>query len=427
MNKINLPSSNWYNAFFLALGYCLSLYFIQFFLVKAGIGTEVPNAVTLMRWDAGVYESIMREGYTYPDERCNNTGQYLLFPMVWRLLHVGVVGISIANMVLFSASFAIVCGMYPVSTKEKFLWLTTPSLYFMGVPYSESLFCLLTVLLFYAIKNNIKWLIWLSLVLLSLTRATAIFLIPSLLIMELISNDRKLFLRATGNYLVNYALPIIGGLAIFVLIQYYQVGIWFAYFKQQIKYLGHEWAFPKLPFQDYYGGPRVIWLCGLAALVCVVSLVVLAKHVYRWIVRNQKFDDKILTLTLSYFPLVLFSIVFCNPTWGGNTTNIFGLHRYTLCTPFIFVFLYHVIGESVTFKTKHFVYIFLVSNVIWLTMGSYIHIQYFLYWNFPTFIAFGYMLHNEQKHEWVLYALIGINVLLQVSLHQQFLSNLFPD
>lgn len=121
MNKIHLPQPNWYNAFFLALGYCLSLYFIQFFLVKAGIGTEVPNAVTLMRWDAGMYESLMREGYTYPDERCNNTGQYILFPMVWRLLHVGVVGISIANMVLFSVSFAIVCVMYPVSTKEKFL------------------------------------------------------------------------------------------------------------------------------------------------------------------------------------------------------------------------------------------------------------------------------------------------------------------
>ena len=427
MNKIHLPQPNWYNAFFLALGYCLSLYFIQFFLVKAGIGTEVPNAVTLMRWDAGMYESLMREGYTYPDERCNNTGQYILFPMVWRLLHVGVVGISIANMVLFSVSFAIVCVMYPVSTKEKFLWLTTPSLYFMGVPYSESLFCFLTVLLFYAIKNNLKWLIWLSLVLLSLTRATAIFLIPSLLIMELISNDRKLILKSTATYLVNYALPIMGGLAIFVLIQYYQVGIWFAYFKQQIKYLGHEWAFPKLPFQDYFGGPRVIWLCGLAALVCVVSLVVLAKHVYKWIVRNEKFDDKILTLTLSYFPLVLFSIVFCNPTWGGNTTNIFGLHRYTLCTPFIFVFLYHVIGDSARFKTKQFVYIFLLSNVIWLTMGSYIHIQYFLYWNFPTLIAFAYILRNEQKYEWAIFALIGINVLIQVSLHQQFLTNLFPD
>ena len=423
--------NKWFSPVLLAATYGFALFFIQFFLQKAGLASNVPEQASLMRYDANVYESIMQKGYEYPDERCNNTGCYILFPMFWRLLHLGAVGIGLVNIVLFAIGFGIVCRLYKTNTTEKILWLATPSLYFMAVPYTEALFCVLCALSFYGIAANNRWLIWISLFLMSLTRATAIFLLPSLFIMELLANHKRSLLRVIRTYIVEFAFPVVLGLAVFVVIQYVQVGIWFAYFKQQIKYLGHEWAMPTLPFSNFFGEQRITWLSGLAMLVCVVALMLLAGHIYRWVRKDEVVGDRVLTLTLTYLPVTLLCIIFCNPTWGSNTTNLLGLHRYTLGTPFIFVFLHYVAGGKRIYLPGHFIVMFFVCNIVWLSMGSYVHLQYWLFWNFVTLIVFAYMLFNnaplQKRYEWIPLVLIAFNILVQVHLFQQYLSNQFTD
>lgn len=428
MKNLSLKNGSWYNDLLLASLYLLALYVFQFFIVKAGFESEVPNPETLLRFDAGVYQNIAGNGYSYPDAQCNNTGCYMLFPLVWRILHVGIISMTLVNILFFSAGFAIICSMYQASVTEKMLWLTTPSLYFIAAPYSEALFCLLTAVSLYGIRQNKRSIIWIGLFLLSLTRATAIFLIPALLLMELVANDRSDWFKAVQRYLVNYALPVIAGLAVFVSVQYYQTGIWFAYYKQQIKYLGHEWALPKLPFQNCYGGLRIMWLEGLAMVACLIALVLLLKYVYNWLAANKVAEDRVLILSLTYLPIVLFSIVFCNPTWGASgTTNIFGLHRYTLCTPFIFVFLHHATYTRSQYRIKDLLLVFLLCNIALLSLGSYLHILTLLYYNFITIVVLLYMLHNNKKYEWAPLVLIAINVYFQVQLYQQYLSNQFTD
>lgn len=412
----------------LVFGYGLVLYAIQFFLSRAGMASVVPSAETLVQYDARIYKEIAEVGYTYPGGVVgSNAGWYVLFPWLWRLSHLGAVGISMLNLLLFAVSFALLNDLYPVSTRNKMLWLSTPSLYFMMVPYSEALFCLLTVVAFYGIARQQKWLIWTGLFLVSLTRATAVFLIPALLIMELLANSRKDMGRAIYTYLVHYAMPTLAGTAVFVLIQYLETGVWFAYFKVQADLMGHKFAMPVLPFSNFYGENRMTWFTGLAMLVCVIALVLLISKGYRWLFKSEQTNDRLQTLTLTYLPVILFTLVFFSPVWGAGTTNLLALHRYALCTPFIFVFLYHLTAVDREYKWPDYIGVFLLCNAVWVCMGAYVHIQQMLFYNFITLLVFGYMLHAGKKVQWATYAVIAINIFVQISFFQQYLKGLYTD
>lgn len=427
-NFVELATSNkkeWVNTFFLVSGYGLFLLCFQCFLYRAGFVTIFPNSETLLKFDASVYLDIAKHGYSYPDPVSNNTGCYVLFPWVWRLLRVGVLGVCLFNLLFFSIAFTLFTYIYPVSSTDKLLWLTIPSLYFIVAPYTEALFCLLTVISFYGIVKDKVWIIWIGLFLVSLTRATAVFLIPSLLIMELLTNDRKDVFKTFITYLVKFAFPTIAGFFTFAWIQYYDTGIWFVYYKQQIRCLGHKWAMPILPFSNLIGD-KITWLSALAMLACVAALIIIVIKFFRWLFNNEKNSDKIFILTLSYLPVILFTMIFCNPAWGG-TTNLLGLHRYTFCTPFIFVFLYHFTSGKHNYRIKDFLYMFVLCNLVWLSMGSYRDKQHLVFYNFNTLLVFGFMLYANKKTNWIAIALTAVNFFLQAYLFQQYLQGAFTD
>ncbi len=422
-----LKKDNAIQTFLLVMCYGIAFHIVQLLLYKMGLSSVLPDPVTLERYDAGIYHRASQLGFYYNNDHDNNSGIYLLFPWVWRLLHVGIMGMAFFNLVFFAIGFTLITRIYPISSADKILWLTTPSLYFMWVPYSEALFCLLGAIAFYGIATKNKWLIWGGLFFISLNRATAVFLIPSLFVMELLTNERKDLLKTLYHYFIYYALPTLAGTFVFVFLQYYYSGIWFLYFKEQEKNLGHELSIPALPFGNVYGGDRVTWLCALAMLPCVIAIILLVRKGYKWLVKNKVYTDKVWVLTLGYLPVVLFTMVFCNPKWGTGRTNLLGIHRYVFCSPFIFVFLYHIVSKPREYKPKHFIAVFLLSNLVWLSMGSYWHIQVLLFYNFNTLLVMAYMLHANKKTTWVTAALCAANFFFQVSLYQQFLSNLFTD
>jgi len=409
--------------FFYSIGFCI----LQFFLHKIGMVAASPDAITLSRFDANVYNDVAQHGYSFKDPQVNNTGVYILYPWLCRLLGLGIQGMTILNILLFSIGFTILVRLFEVDIAEQFLWLTTPSLFFMFVPYTEALFFLLMAITFYAMKNKKWWLVWITLFLGSLTRATAIFLIPSLLVTELLANDRKSWLRSVGAYLVHYALPVLLGLFFFVWYQYKVTGDWFRYFHQQREWEGHKFSLPKFPLTSISGGDNITWLSALAILVSLVALVLVIQRVFQWLLKNKLQQDKIVTLCLCYLPIILFLTLFLNPKWGTDTTNLTGMHRYSLCTPFFFVFLYHVISTKKDYKVKHFIPMFLLCNIAWLSCGSYRHIQYFLFFNVNTALVFGYMLHANKKRQWPLLATVAFNLVIQIGLYQQFIQNIYPD
>lgn len=416
------PNKNVTNTFLLVLGYGLFFYALQFFLFRIGMVSFLPEDTTLGRWDATIYYEISQIGY-----KEGNVGSYVLLPWVWKLLHVGYYGMSIVNIIFFAAGFTIITYIYPISSSDKLLWLSTPSLYFMFAPYSEAVFFLCGTIVFYGLSANNKWVIWIGLFLISLSRATAVFLLPSMLAMELLTNSKQSFITSFIRYLVYYATPVLIGTAIFIYLQYYSVGIWFAYFKRQTQYLEHKWNIPVLPFSNFYGSNRIMWLSAFALLVCFLALVVLLIKGCKWLFKNKIYTDKVWILTLAYMPVIMVTMIFCNPTWGTLTTNLLGIHRYTFCSPFIFVMLHHLVSKPRAYKVKHFIVVILLCNIVWLSAGAYVHIQAMLFYNFITLLVIGYMVHANKTVSWVGMALFGINFFFQVMLFQQYLSGAFTD
>lgn len=412
-------------SFMLAVCYGLLFYCLQLFMYNIGLASSLPAEADLCQWDAGVYQSVAKAGYYYHSTNDNNTGVYVLFPWVWKLLHTSVVGMAFFNLIIFAAGFAIITSVCPVPAQHKILWLTTPSLYFMWVPYSEALFCLLSAISFYGIVKNNKWLTWVALFLVSLTRATAIFLIPALLVMELLSNEKSEIRKSLRHYILRYASPVMSGLFAFAVIQFIYTAQWFPYFKEQTTHLGHMLSWPVLPFYNAYGGDRITWLSALAMLPCTIAIVIVINKLYKWLKTGASQGGKIWLLTLGYLPVILFTMVFCNPKWGIGRTNLLGIHRYVFCSPYFFVFLYYTTYRT-RYSLKHFAALLLLSNAVWLTMGSYWHIRLLLFYNFNTLLATGYMFHGNRK-PWVTACLCSVNLLLQVSLYQQFLAGLFTD
>jgi len=365
-----------YITFLHAIGYWLFICCFQVFLHKCGIVSFLPQSETLNHWDSGVYLDICKNGYTYHDPIGNNSGCFILFPWVWRILRVSVAGICIVNYVFFAIGFTILSKLYKTSTVEKLLWLSIPTVYIMFIPYTEALFFLLMSATFYGIVIKKRWLIWICLFFAAMTRATAIFLLPSLLIMELISNHKQEWYKIAWYYFIDYAIPVLAGLAFFIWYQYHAIGIWFAYFIQQKRTEGHEFNWPILPLSSMEG-MRNLWISALAVFCCFISIIVVARKIFGWLYRNSVEPDKIFTLSLVFLGITLFKTIFYNPTWGTGTTITIGINRYVFATPFFYVFLHYFINKGVPYKLSQYAWAFILCNIVWLGCGSYYHIQIF--------------------------------------------------
>jgi hypothetical protein len=334
-------------------------------------------------------------------------------------------GISILNVLFFATGFSLLCSFYKLTVQNKILWLTMPTIFFAFIPYSEALFFLLSAITLYGIKNNNRWIVWISLFLLSLTRATGVFLAPALLIMSLVSASRNVWRKSLFNYLINYLAPMVAGTACFVGYQYLCSGKWFVYFETQEKFWGHKFNWPVFPFSTF-GGPVTIWLSALAVFIDFCAIIFLAIVFFRWLFKRQ-IQEPLLIVSCGYLLMTLLEGIFFNPIGSSNTTNLPSLFRYTIMTPFFYVFLNHFTNKD-QYSRNHYVLVFFLSNIVWLFFGSYVHIQFFIYFMCNTIIIFLYMLLANKKLEWPVVVLIALNFYSQVHLYQIFLAGtIYPD
>ncbi|MES2704376.1 MAG: hypothetical protein V4649_17175 [Bacteroidota bacterium] len=414
------------HSFLLAAGYAAVFYCLQFFLHKAGMVGAVPDAENLLHWDGGWYKSVAERGYEFHKE-ASTSGFFILFPAIWKLTHASVWGICIINILFFSAGFSILCRLFSLRPGTQLLWLSVPTVYFAFVPYTEALFFLLGSTLLYGIVRQKNGITWLSLLLLSLTRVTTIFLLPGLLLMVLVANERRYWYAGVRKFMWLYLSPVVLGLAAFIIFQYVQTGVWFAYFIQQSENWGHIFMHPTFPFNSLSGN-RTMWLSALAAVAGVVSFVMLIMKSVAWLARGRREENGILITSCVYLLLILAITIFCNPSYGGNNgTNPTGIFRYTMMSPFFYVFL-HYFSTGRAFRAWHYAAIILLANFTYLAFGSYVHIQALLYFNFSTLLIVLYMMGAKKENGWQAGALIAINFFMQVQLFQQFISTgIFPD
>lgn len=242
--------------------------------------------------------------------------------------------------------------------------------------------------------------------------------------MELLSNSPENALTSLRIYFTNYVLPLIIGLGLFTLYQYLVTGIWFEYFIYQSTRQGHSFSIPQLPFSSMEG-KRTIWLSAMAMLLALVAFITLIVCIKKWLEKKNTYD-KIFLLSTTYLSIILFLTIFFNPKWGTNTTNVMGMHRYTLATPFFFVF-YNYLIKWEKYTPSIYAAMILLCNIAWFCFGSYTHIETFLFFNFNTILILLYVYYADKKIFWPILLVIMLNFLLQVNLFQQYISWLYPD
>lgn len=417
MKKLALQS------FLFTLGYGITFYLLQLFLFQRDMVATLPDASKLAVWDGGWYSFIAREGYMYKGG-WGNVGFYPLFPLIWRWSHLDALQICFLNIGFLAGGIALLATVLKPTAADKLIWLSIPSFYFVFLPYSEALFILLASMLIYGIWKNNKLLIIMSLLLLGWVRPVVVILVPALLLMELIANERRKWFSSLGRASILYVLPLVISTALFVLYQYYCTGVWFAYFKHQSDLWGRKFSLPKLPFNSVLG-PKMLWLNALALFVCLVCIFYVIRAGLAWL-QKQRVTDKVLLLSFLFLAGMGLANILFNPHDGSGYTNVFGSHRYIFVSPFFLVVLHHFTKQR-TYQWQHLLLVFLLSNAFWLCFGSYLHIMTLVYFNFCTAIIMMYMLYTNKKLTWPALAIAAINVLVQVQGYQFFINGVYSD
>ena len=313
--------------------------------------------------------------------------------------------------------------MYDLKLRTRLLWLSIPSFYYAFVPYSEALFLLLTTATIFGIHHKRNVIVWISLFLLSLCRPVTMVIGPALLITELVCNNRSQWGTSVKRFLWLHAAPLLSGLAVFIIYQYYATGVWFAYFKLQSTIWGHKFALPTLPFGSMYG-LELLWLDAIVLFIGFVSTILVVKYAVRWGRQNAGPKDYILVLSCLYFVGISLVTILFNPLWGINATNIFDIHRYGLISAFFWVFMHRFTVDRV-YALKDYLTIIVLSNFLWLTFYHFKSWETFAYYNIAGLVIVLYMLTGSKKNFWVIPVIILMNIVLQQHLLQKFISNVY--
>jgi hypothetical protein len=412
-------------SFLFAFLYGILFYLLQFTFLKIGLFTSTPNSQTLLALDAGFYESIAREGYKTDS---NSSGFFILFPFIWRLLQQNLFAIILSNILFYSVGFSLITNLQDEKDETNWLlWLSLPSLFFVFVPYSDALFFMLSAIVLYTSKHKHYKTMFVSLILLSMTRATCILLIPAFFIMELMGDTNSMWLKSTRRFLTHYALPQLIGLFIFIFWQYKETGIWFIYFIKQSTVWDHHFSWTAIPLVNFEDSQaKHVWLNALAMFIDLFAISTLVKYGIQWLKKNKTFD-KTLLVSLTYLSMVLLCILFMNPRYGRNVTIIVGLHRYTFVTPFVLIVLHHLTQLKITLK--HIGYTFLITNLLFILFHAYLSLEQYTVITILANISILTFLFsiNFKQATWLKMLLFAINLFIQLFYFQRFLISSYMD
>ncbi len=405
----------------------IAMYAALYFL---GIFKVIPSLENISQWDTGWYSSIVKDGYSYIENAQCNIAFFPLFPYLWKFTQLSVIGMSILNYIFLCIGFTLLYRAFNLSTKELFILLSTPSLFFCYVPYSEALFFLSCSIFLYGIQKEMSFLCIVGLGLACLTRSVSILFIPGILFSWLLITTSKnkmshiriiVYLLATAiasTLLVNY-------------IQYLETGVAFKLFEVQLQW-GHIFSWPEF-YLTTWDGVRLLWLDGLAFYTGIICLLYCIYYSYDYFI-NKKTSPIHASYLFSLFYLAASTLVvfFYSGKDGAGGTSIYSLNRYIFATPFFSVFIIFLLRKTEVTRT-HWMVLILSSIVCWSFFGlfsqlnglDYIFIpviktqQYFA---LMTAYAFLYLLMTSKKTTPVIwYGVYLINIALQLFLLNSFI------
>lgn len=351
---------------FIPLLYIVAFSFLYLCFYFLGYIDALPCEENIINWDAGYYDFIKQSGYIHHWYQASDTAFFPLFPYVWRVLHIGGLGICAFNFFVFFAGLYILHKAFQIRSLYALCFISMPSAIFFFLPYTEAFFFFFSSLILAGLhKNNRSWVIA-GLFFCSLTRGTSMFFLPAILFTEIAGADD---LRRAIKDAFYYALATLAGLAVVVLIQYAQTYEWFAFARQQTKFWGHKFNWPHLPFVTYQEG-KIIWLDGLALFFGMLAITILLLFAIKFCFSSK---DPVLRQKPFWFSVVYLSAVtlysiFFNPRSDGGFTELVSINRYLFATAFFLLFFTESLKIfSANLKTAA-VY-FSIGLLAWFSLG----------------------------------------------------------
>lgn len=321
--------------------------------------------MTLLHFDAIHYRGIMQEGYAN-----ESSAFFPLFPMIWKYSGLGPVGISGFNGILFIFSALLLFKEFGTSFRSAIIFISLPSIFFLFVPYSESVFFLGATGLLIAVRRDMTWLSAMSLIVCTLARPAFTALLPALLITVMVGTGSMV--RRSMKVLIYASVSSLAMLTV-MLIQYKQTGDYLGFYKAQESF-GNTFDLPDLPLRSW-GGGSVVRLDAVALLAGIIAAVFLVRIVFKRITGSSSSYDPELILSLGYVAgISAIALLLRNG-------ELFSLNRFVFATPFALALLSKYAEHPMRMDLRRSSLFFLVLNLYFLLFASFVHIQTFLLFN----------------------------------------------
>jgi hypothetical protein len=426
---------NAWRYFFITTGFFVLLLVVYGILYAFEVVSVFPNAETLMRWDANFYRSIRDQGYIYLAEKNCNSGFFPLFPYLWKLSHLGTIGIVLLNVALFVAGTVLLCKRIEASPQILLVFLSLPFMFFMFTPLSESLFFFLAVLLLIGISKNSTGLIFTAVFLAALTRPSAAFFVPAGIITFLFTSTPP-ELSKTRNWLqlcFRFVVPVFLGFTIVCLVQYFQTGHFLGYFETQTTAWGRSLGMPQFPI-GRTSTPLVVLLSRVNFWLGTFILLWVLKLAWNKLRSAKNVEPANATEIFSTVFLLFsfFSVLFFNPEWfwwdEWTGTSINGINRYLQANPFILVFL-AMLYRNKTKTLLRIILLFLVSNLLWFGLDpNYLkHISRTLPMLAVAGVLLPYWLYHYKRNNVLLVWILIVSVFMQCQMFNHYMNWILVD
>ncbi|NDC41305.1 MAG: hypothetical protein EBZ77_07115 [Chitinophagia bacterium] len=409
--------------FLLVVGYGAFFLLLHQFLFEVGLTKTGLSPNVLCQWDCHFYRDIANVGYQ-DKEGANNAAFYPLFSLLWRWLHLNELGASCLNILFFAGGFTVFSSLYHTTWAHKLVFLTLPGVYFMFIPYTEALFFLLSATLMWGVARQKNAAVFASVFVIALTRPSVLMLLPALLAMEILGNEKRNILIGLRHWLSYQLLPALLGTALFVWYQHHETGVWMFYFYLQTKYWAHIFRWPVFPLGDMFGTNKTLWMSAVAYFGACIAVVLLLVWAVKWLFTSFV-ADKLMVLATTFITLSLYFLVFYSPTWGGVTLTI-SSRRYLMINTYFFALL-HYCTHKFTYKAWHYVAVGLACTLFWMAFGSFVHIVYAATYLVPTALVLLYMATSSRRHSWPATVLIALSFFIQMTFFQLILNGDFTD
>jgi hypothetical protein len=368
---------------------------------------------SLKHWDSLWYESIKDKGYILSYSTTSNCAFFPFFPMVWRFLGVGYVGISLINSLIFLLGLFIFYRHFKIEKTYFFLYLSIPTLFFFCIAYSESIFFLFSVFILIALDKQNFLLLALSILFAASTRSASTVFVPAgvfLLLYNIYYKSRKgVYLSFLIMFSSILALILVYGM------QYHHTGNFFAFFEAQ-KHWEHKLSIPKLPIHSWDN-----LMCndvdGAALLISIFALMDLFYNIF--LKRTNK-DH----LPLYFSLLYMIGISGLTLIYKGGTLPSLG--RYIFCSPFFLYYLYYFAKidfskfRCLLFFVVGILYYVLLWEGVALSKGFYYYDRYFRY--AITLLMLILISNKLNSRKYIYIALYFIGLYCQIVLCYYFLT-----